>query len=296
MAVTVMRQEQEAIGAQLTAQSNTVAELGNEDESEVLDFLAARPVHTVLMAGFIRDNGVVNPLNRGKFYACRDRQGQLEGVALIGHLTIVETRNEASLSTFARLARQCTNTRLIRGEREVINRFWNYYDNGQSIPRLICGEWLLEQRKPSQVIEPIGDLRLATLKDLDQVMNINAAMAFAEGGVSPLALDPVGFRNRSARRIEQGRVWTWVRNNKLIFKADVISQTPGAIYLEGVHVDPEERLKGFGGRCLNQLGRILLSRTDSLCLTINERHWTAFAFYTKAGYQLISHYETIYLR
>src|SRR5205085_355531 len=44
-------------------------------ESEVLSFLAVRPVHTVVMAGFIRDNGLASPLNRGTFYGCRDEEG-----------------------------------------------------------------------------------------------------------------------------------------------------------------------------------------------------------------------------
>ncbi len=57
--------------------------LGDEQEREVLTFLAERPVHTVIMAGFIRDNGLVSPLNRGTFYGYRDHTGRLRGVALI---------------------------------------------------------------------------------------------------------------------------------------------------------------------------------------------------------------------
>jgi len=32
------------------------------------DFLSIRPVHTVVITGFITDNGIVSELNRGKFY------------------------------------------------------------------------------------------------------------------------------------------------------------------------------------------------------------------------------------
>ena len=60
------------------------------DECEVLAFLLERPVHTVVMAGLIRDNGLESPFNRGTFYACRDSAGRLEGVALVGHATFVE--------------------------------------------------------------------------------------------------------------------------------------------------------------------------------------------------------------
>src|SRR5919204_350473 len=104
--------------------------LATGEESEVLSFLAARPVHTVVMAGFIRDNGLVSPLNRGTFYACRDEEGRLLGVALIGHATLVETESDEALAAFARIARNCPRTHVMMGEQEKIERFWNYYSEG----------------------------------------------------------------------------------------------------------------------------------------------------------------------
>src|SRR2546430_5209448 len=50
----------------------SVFELTEKERNEVLAFLAERPVHTVCIAGFIRDNGLVSPLNRGSFYGCWD--------------------------------------------------------------------------------------------------------------------------------------------------------------------------------------------------------------------------------
>jgi predicted GNAT family acetyltransferase len=299
MAVTVMQHESAAMVHMFAdaPEPRTVSELSQTDEAEVLDFLAARPIHTVFMASLIRDNGLASPQNRGSFYACRDRKGQLEGVALVGHATIIEAATEASLSAFAGLARNCLNAHLIRGERQTISRFWKHYTSGAGqAPRLICGELLFEQQSSLPLRETVDDLQPATLVDLDRVLRVNAAMAFEESGTSPLNRDPDGFRRRTARRIEQGRVWVWVRDGKLIFKADVIAETPQAVYLEGVHVHPEERRKGYGLRCLTQLGSTLLAHSRSICLTINQRNRNVLAFYAKAGYQFHSHYETIYLR
>src|SRR5688500_475042 len=78
----------------------TVHPLTDEHKAEVLDFLSARPLHTVFLAGFIRDNGLVSLLNRGTFYAARGREGRLEGVALIGHATLIEARTDAALEAF----------------------------------------------------------------------------------------------------------------------------------------------------------------------------------------------------
>ncbi len=297
MAVTLMRQESEARSLNVIAGDEPciIGELSAADEPEVFEFLSARAIHTVFMASLIRDNGLVSPRNRGSFYACRDRYGQLEGVALLGHATLIEARTENSLASFARLARNCLNAHLIRGEQETINRFWKHYANSGQEPRLICRESLFEQ-KASPTVEGVADLRPATLNDLDKVLAVNASMALQEAGTSPLQNDPGGFRFRTARRIEQGRVWVWVEDDRLMFKADVVAETTEVAYLEGVHVHMEERRKGYGLRCLASLSSILLESSESICLTVNETNKNALKFYEKAGYQFHSHYETIYLR
>lgn len=298
MAVTLMRQESTAIFDKFASVPNgcAIGEFHQEDEAEVLEFLAERPIHTVFMSSLIRDNGLASPHNRGSFYACRNGRGRLEGLGLLGHATLIEARTDEALFALAGLARNCLNAHLMRGERETINRFWQHYANSGQEPRLICREFLFEQQEVPPPADPVEDLRLATLDDLDQILKVNTAMAFQEAGISPLNSDPGGFRQRTARRIEQGRVWIWTRDRKLVFKADLIAATPEAAYLEGVHVHPEERLKGYGSRCLNQLGSILLTRHKSICLTSNQENKQALAFYKKAGYQIISRYETIYLR
>lgn len=273
-----------------------VRPLAGGHEQEVLDFLAARPLHTVVMASFIRDNGLVSPLNRGTFYACRNEEGSLEGVALIGHTTLVEAHTDAALEAFARVAHECPSAHVILGEREKIERFWSYYAEAGQSPRLICRELLFEQKWPVRVREEVPRLRLATLDDLDLVAPVQAQMAFEESGVNPLERDPEGFRRRCARRIEQGRVWVWVEAGRLVFKADVVAETPEVNYLEGVWVNPEERGKGYGLRCVSQLSRTLLMKSGVVSLLVNERNTEAAALYTRAGYKLRGCYDTIFLQ
>ncbi len=297
MTVTLMRHESEARMLDVFARDEpcTISELSTADEAEVFEFLSARMIHTVFMASLIRDNGLLSPHNRGSFYACRDRYGRLEGVALLGHATVVEARTEGALASFASLARNCLNAHLIRGEEETIKNFWRYYGGSGKRPRLISREQLFEQ-KSVPTLDGVADLRPATLKDLEKVLAVNASMAVQEAGTNPMQSDPSGFRSRTARRIEQGRIWVWTDNDRLMFKADVVAETPEVTYLEGVHVHAEERRKGYGVRCLANLSAMLLQRTQSICLTVNETNKNALKFYEKAGYQFHSHYETIYLR
>jgi predicted GNAT family acetyltransferase len=280
----------------LTARSLRVHPLANEHEAEVLAFLAARPIHTVVIAGFIRDNGLMGPLNRGTFYACRDSEGRLQGVAVIGHHTLMEVRTEAALQSFARVAQDCRSVHLIIGEEEKVERFWSYYTGGGQTPRRFGRELLFEQRHPVEVREVVPGLRLARLDDLVDVMSVQGRMAFEESGINPLETDALGFQERCERRINQGRVWVVMKNRRVIFKADIISDTPEVVYIEGVYVSPEKRSKAYGLNCLSQLGCSLLARVGSICLFVNERNLEAQAFYRRAGYTVQGYYDTIFLQ
>ncbi|MBC7908867.1 MAG: hypothetical protein H7Y30_00095, partial [Pyrinomonadaceae bacterium] len=155
----------------------SVHELTHEHEADVLNFLALRPLHTVAMVSMIRDNGLVSSLNRGAFYGCRDAMGELEGVALIGHATLIETRTNAGLAAFASIARECERTHVMMGECDKLSTFWQHYAEDGEAPRLICREMLFEQRSPVQGFEGVPGLRRATLDDLDLVAPVQAQMA-----------------------------------------------------------------------------------------------------------------------
>ncbi|MCM3870202.1 MAG: GNAT family N-acetyltransferase [Pyrinomonadaceae bacterium] len=270
--------------------------LTQELEAETLEFLSRRPMHTVGMIGFIRDNGLVSERNRGTFYGCRNRQGQLEGVALIGHATLMETTTDRALQAFADLARQSATPHLIMGEEERISDFWNYYSEDGQDMRFACRELLLELKWPVQVREEVLEMRMATLGDIELLLPVHAQMAFEESGINPLETDPDGFRERYARRIGRGRSWVCVEEGRLIFKADVVSDTPDAVYLEGVWVSPEKMGTGYGLRCLSQLAINLLSYTKSIVLLVNDENKKAQRYYQKAGFNLRAAYDTIFLK
>ena len=270
-------------------------ELTDAERNEVTAFLAERPVETVCLAGFIRDNGMVSPHNRGTVYGCRNSEGRLEGVALVGHATLIEARTRRAMQEFATLAQGYDRTHLILGEKDKIESFWNYYaDEGQEM-RLACRELLFECRRAMQVRQPIEELRKATIDDLDRIAPIQAAMAEEESGTNPMKADPVGFRARCARRIEMGRVWVLEEKGELIFKADIQADTPDVVYLEGVWVSPAARHRGIGRRCVRQLCRDLLSRTKSVCVLVNEENLGAHTFYRMCNFKMRGVYDSIFL-
>ncbi|HEX6716079.1 MAG TPA: GNAT family N-acetyltransferase [Pyrinomonadaceae bacterium] len=272
-----------------------VERLRSSDESEVLQFLSQRPIHTVALMSMIHDNGIVSPLNRGTFYGCRDLKGQLEGVALVGHATLMETVSDRALAALAQIARECPNTHMIMGEKERVADFWSHYSEAGRRQRLACREWLFELGWPVEARERVTNLRPANVAELQQVMPIQAELAYAESGINPLQIDPHGFRERCLRRIEQGRTWVVVESGILVFKADVISKTPQVIYLEGIWLHEDCRNKNFGTRFMSALMRRLLENTKSVCLLVNEKNERAQRFYRKCGFHFRATYETIFL-
>jgi ribosomal protein S18 acetylase RimI-like enzyme len=272
-----------------------VSELTKAEENEVMAFLAERPIHTVCMVGMIRDNGVVSEHNRGTFYGCRNSEGRLEGVALIGHATLVETRTRGAMRELALTAQIHDRLHMIMAEQDKVEDFWSHYsDEGQQM-RHACREVLFELKRSVFYGNRVDGLRQATLADLDLVAPVHAAMAEAESGINPLNVDPTGFLGRCSRRIEKGRVWVVVEDDQLIFKADVQAESAEVIYLEGVYVSPQYRGTGLARRCLTQLCDALVTPSRSVCVLVNEENEAAQVYYRMCGFRKVSNYDTIFL-
>lgn len=278
-----------------TSNEVRIVALNATHEAEVLSFLAVRPIHTVAMVGLIHDNGLISALNRGAFYGCYSRRGQLEGVGLIGHSTLIETTSDRALECLAAKAHEQANGHLIMGESDRIREFWRYYAPTNQAVRRACREVLFELNSPTVAPKGIQGLRLATREDLDSIAPIHAQMAQDESGVDPRMQDAIGFRRRCARRIDLGRSWVATENGRLIFKADIVSLTPSVIYLEGIWSHSECRAQGSSVLLMSSLVRLLLSRTESLCLLVNERNIRAQRFYQRIGFKRRAIYDTIFL-
>lgn len=285
-----------ALSSLSTPEPLITTRLNNNDESEVLRFLAERPLHNVVMAGLIRDNGVESKFNRGTFYGCRNNEGTLVAVALIGHSVFIEARCDEALAEFAKLARQFPRVHMLMGEKGLIERFWHYYAPKGQPQHRVCREILFELKAQAARSQYVANLRLARISDLSRVVPVHAELAFEESGVHPLQVDPDGFRQRCQRRIEQGRTWLLWEQDQLVFKADVISDTPEVIYLEGVYVHPEHRGHGRGSQCLAEIAGRLLNRTKSLSVLVNEERPRAHEFFRKLGFLPRGWYDTWFLR
>jgi len=238
------------------------------------------------MTSFILDNGIDSKLNRGKFYGVRNAEGKLDGVALIGHTTLVEARSPEALKALAFAAKQSsTPIHLIMSSGDAAEDFWRYYGDGFHEPRLTCTEFLFEVNFPFLVPRGDWEVRKAEANEVTEIAEAQAAIAFMESGVDPMETDREGFMARVLRRIEQNRIFVVYEGDKLVFKADIIAETADLIYLEGVYVAPEYRGKGVGSGCLAKLTLNLLKRVQNVCLLSNINFIDAHMTYVKAGFK-----------
>ena len=273
-----------------------ICRLTTENQSEIMRFLSLRPVHTVVMKSFIVDNGVESELNRGSFYGYRDANGNLEGVALIGHSTLVEARTDRAMRALAITARRSeTPINLIMSDGEAAESFWSYFSGGRREPRLRCTEELFELNFPFLVKKTKWKVRYANLDELEMIAGAQAEIALLESGTDPMVRDREGFLKRVARRIEQNRIFVVFENGELIFKADVVAQTDDVAYLEGVYVHPDHRRRGVGSDCLSEVGLRLLREVQNVCLLSNVKFKGAHGGFTKAGFRNTDRCTTLFV-
>jgi GNAT superfamily N-acetyltransferase len=271
-------------------------QLRTSNEQEVLEFLKERPVHTVVMTSFIHDNGLESPNNRGNFYSYRSAAGNLEGVALIGHTTLVEARSDEALITLALKARDSeTPIHIMMSDGNSIESFWHYYSGDKQQPRLVCEERLFEIKHPVVVREQVPGLRLASKEELMPVAVAHARVAEEESGVNPMEKDREGYLKRVMRRIEQGRVWVVFEDQQLVFKADIVAETDEVMYLEGIYVSEGNRGRGIAANCLSQLSRLLLEKVKYVCLLSNVEFQQAHNAYKRAGFKSKDSCVTIFV-
>ena len=275
---------------------NPVELLTENERTEVLNFLNIRPVHTVIMTSFIRDNGMENADNRGSFYGYRNSAGELEGVAIIGHATLIEARSENALKAFALKAQTSkTPIKMMMSHGDSVERFWNYYAvNGQK-PRHNFKELLFELNFPFPVQNCEWNVRPATIDELEEVAKATATVAFMESGIDPMLKDREGFLKRCLKRIEMGRTFVVFENGKLIFKVDLMAETETVAYLEGFYVAEEYRGREVGSKCLAKVSLDLLNRFQHICGLSNAEFSGVHRSLAKAGYKNTDFCRTIFV-
>jgi len=227
----------------------------------------------------------------------RRRLGRFVGAAEDGdlralcHLGVNVVPSGDDCGVFAREASRAA-PRMLIGEARAVSELWEAARSELPRPR---------EDRPGQPVFVIreppapGDtgLRPASLDDLELLMPACAAAHEQELGIDPLRRDAEGFRWRTRSQIEEERSWLWVEDGVILFKAEASAWTPGAVQLQQVWVDPQVRRRGYGGRGLADVCRLLLEKVPAVCLFVRAENDAAIRLYEAIGMEHVLDYRSL---
>ncbi len=262
------------------------------EERLALDALKAHPVENVMMMGLVSEHGFENPEHRGTFYGCLSH-GRLIAIALIGHHVLLSGSVE-SIELFAQIARRnyASEIKVVLGEQALASEFCRRLARSTRLCAQQNGRFfLLALTKLEERAKESEHLRLATPDEADAIAIMNIS-AFEElYGVNPASSDPTGFRQRISARIAADRVWVVSDDAGIAFKAEIVSATDRAVYLEAIITRPDIRGGGLGSQSLRSLCGRLLNRGQSVCLLADADNERTNAFYRNVGFSPVALYH-----
>jgi len=147
---------------------------------------------------------------------------------------------------------------------------------------------------PACAMDP--GVRQVKPEELDTYLVAAVDMFIGEVGVDPRLGDGGrGYRRRVASLIAAGRAWARFENGKVVFKAEVGSQSPTVGQIQGVWVHPEWRGKGLGTAGTAMLAAVIVGTGRIASLYVNDFNAVARATYDRIGFAEVGTFATVLL-
>jgi predicted GNAT family acetyltransferase len=149
-------------------------------------------------------------------------------------------------------------------------------------------------RHPNCDIDP--GVRQVRSDELDAYLVAAVDMFIGEVGVDPRLGDGGrGYRRRVASLIAAGRAWARFEHGRVVFKAEVGSQSPGVGQIQGVWVHPEWRGLGLGTAGTATVAAVIVGSGRIASLYVNDFNTVARAAYARVGFAEVGTFATVLL-
>jgi GNAT superfamily N-acetyltransferase len=253
-----------------------------EELPPVISYLASDAVRNLIMIAFFK-LGLTSQTQDGTFYGFW-KNGSLQGVGLLGNVAAWAGGVEMAqaLGERARVSGSCKFKLLVGLEHEVKVFLEASQDrrSGKTETHLFY-----ELRRGELSIDATDQIPLSPARpeDYDELFRIHTDLYFELAG-QPFA-EPVTSAQRLLRRIEDGRVWIACEGGRIIFKADVTSETDVAVLIEAIWTHPDLRGQGVGAKSLSALCSRLLLTYPMVCLSFRKDHPRLKTFYERIGFK-----------
>ncbi len=270
-----------------------VRELTEADRQQVRQLLAEDLLRGIHLLGMVDDCGICHPAHRGRFYGYFE-DDQLRNVAVLGHHILIYS--ESGLAHLAAKAHEiAASANLLLGPTAQMEHFWSYLATYGRQTRLLSPQyWMIcrEARLPLRQ----SRLQPSRAEHLDEILATQAELIREQCGIDPRDRDGDGFRQRVEERIERGRTLVQLRDEKIIFKAELISDSASAVYLESIWTHPDYRGRGMATTGVAELAHRFLSQGKSLAILVEPEEVAARHLYERIGFICEEDYQARFLK
>jgi len=254
--------------------------------------LADDPVAACMVAARVADHGLDPAGIGGELWTRRKPD---ESLCYAGANLIPLRGGPADLRAFADQAlsgpRRCSS---LVGPAELVLPMWERLERGWGPARDVrARQPLLALRStPRSGTDPA--VRRVRVDELDAYLVAAVDMFIGEVGIDPRVGDGGrGYRRRVANLIAAGRAFARFEQGRVVFKAEIGSQSPAVGQIQGVWVHPEWRGHGLGTAGTASVASAVLGTGRVASLYVNSYNTVARAAYASVGFREVGTFATV---
>ncbi|OBB17765.1 GCN5 family acetyltransferase [Mycobacteriaceae bacterium 1482268.1] len=264
------------------------------DAGAVRQVLDADPVGSCMVASRVAEHGVSPSAIGGELWS---RGKPTESLCYAGANLIPLLGESNDLHAFADKAlsgaRRCSS---LVGRAELVLPMWRRLERTWGPARDVrdCQPLMALASAPQCAIDPA--VRPVRMDELDAYLVAAVDMFIGEVGIDPRVGDGGrGYRRRVAGLIAAGRAWARFDGGRVVFKAEVGSQSPAVGQIQGVWVHPDRRGRGLGTAGTATLAAAVVRSGRVASLYVNDFNTVARATYDRIGFAEVGTFATVLL-
>jgi len=264
------------------------------DADAVRRVLAEDPVGSCMVAARVSEHGV-DPVAMGGELWTRHRVR--DALCFAGANLIPLRGAPADLRAFAERAvsapRRCSS---VVGPAELVMPMWGWLERGWGPARDVreAQPLMALRSRPRSGID--RGVRQVRVDELDAYLIAAVDMFIGEVGIDPRVGDGGrGYRRRVANLILAGRAFARFEHGRVVFKAEIGSQSPAVGQIQGVWVHPEWRGCGLGTAGTAAVAAAVLQTGRTASLYVNSYNTVARAAYARVGFREVGTFATVLL-
>lgn len=264
------------------------------DAVAVRRVLAADPVGACMVAARVADHGLDPGGIGGELWTVARAE---ESLCYAGANLIPLRGSRADLRAFADRAlstpRRCSS---LVGRADLVLPLWDRLRHGWGPARDVRERQplLALSSPPLCAVDP--GVRRVRIDELDAYLVAAVDMFIGEVGVDPRIGDGGrGYRRRVAGLIAAGRAFARFEHGRVMFKAEIGSQSPVVGQIQGVWVHPQWRGHGLGTAGTASVAAAVIQTGRAASLYVNGYNTIARAAYARVGFAEVGTFATVLL-